>query len=207
MLGLIKRNKNPKKKKDREFPFKNIDEFKSEVKELQTRYSHLENHLKLLIIQNNKSLNDNEFLRAQIMENKIETDRTSQKLMFFIINFLQRVKNKYKGKETKELGYKEEDKTKINLSSFSTGILNRGPEDILIQDPTKKRTLEDMFDTYVANERSELDTIKNNLGKVNKRKRFNSDVYKSVDSMLSDKADVSKISENLNSISAEQDKH
>ena len=90
MLGLIKRNKNPKKKKDREFPFKNIDEFKSEVKELQTRYSHLENHLKLLIIQNNKSLNDNEFLRAQIMENKIETDRTSQKLMFFIINFLQR---------------------------------------------------------------------------------------------------------------------
>ena len=66
---------------------------KESIEELKSRNTELEEYANMLIIQNNKILEDNKFVILQMMNYKNQAEERLQKMMYIILNYFENLKS------------------------------------------------------------------------------------------------------------------
>lgn len=94
LLPLIKRNKSFLSKKDKNSKeFKDLESLKKSFEELKQKYSTFETFLNSLVTQNSKILADNKYLCLEILKFRKNSEINTEKLILFIITFMNKIKN------------------------------------------------------------------------------------------------------------------
>lgn len=102
MLRLIQRNKkfNNKKSyltKEEE----NFEILKKNFDDLEKKYSQYEHFLSTLVIQNNKIIEDNKFLCEEIKNSKEESNKQTEKIIFFGLKMVSELQEKKENDNSK----------------------------------------------------------------------------------------------------------
>ena len=119
LLNLIRRNKTDKKKKDKAGnEEQDIETLKEGVSGLKERFNCLEQHFKLLMNESDIVVKQNKVLCNEITNTRKEAEIRSEKLMLFIMTFMQKIKNNYKFNVTNEEGrnYNYDELIKFNVN-------------------------------------------------------------------------------------------
>ncbi len=110
LLSLIKRNKSFLSKKDKNTKeFKDLDSLKKSFDDLKNKYANFETFLNSLVTQNSKILADNKYLCLEILKFRKNSEVNTEKLILFIITFMNKIKNSHSIKklDTNFLEYNE----------------------------------------------------------------------------------------------------